>query len=247
MGFRSQLQGRSLREQLFMAPFLPPALALNAFFDLYTGGPARSVFFDVDQVYPSLRALDRAFPEIRAEAMELLAETASIPEYSELDRVQTRIAGRPGGKEKWRVFLLEAMGEKVEGNRARCPSTAQALSRVPGVFQAFFSLLEPGKSVPAHEGPYRGYLRYHLGLVVPKESPPEFELAGSRYVWKEGESILFDDSWMHAVHNSSREARVVLIVDVFRPMPKLPAAVNRSVSALIRVAYGKPMARKARR
>jgi aspartyl/asparaginyl beta-hydroxylase (cupin superfamily) len=247
MGFRTQLQGRSLREQLFMAPFLPPALALNAFFDLYTGGPRRGIFFDIDQVFPPLRELDRAFPEIRREALALLERRAGIPEYAELDRVQTRIAGRPGGKERWRVFLLEAMGEKVRANREACPATVSALSKVPGVFQAFFSLLEPGKSVPPHEGPYRGYLRYHLGLVVPKESPPEFELAGQRYIWKEGESILFDDSWMHAVHNSCREPRVVLIVDVLRPLPRLPAIVNRSVSALIRVAYGKPMARKARR
>jgi aspartyl/asparaginyl beta-hydroxylase (cupin superfamily) len=246
MGILAQLQGKPFRDQLLLAPFLPPALALNAFFDLFTGGEKRGVFFDIDKVYPGLRALDQAFPEIRAEALALLGRSEKIPEYAELDRIQTRIAGAPGAASKWRVLLLEAMGEKVSANRALCPATCRALERVPGVFQAFFSVLDPGKSVPAHEGPYRGYLRYHLGLVVPKVSPPEFELAGQRYVWKEGESIFFDDSWRHAVHNSSPEPRVLLIVDVLRPLPWLPAAVNRSVSALIRFSYGKAMAKKAR-
>src|SRR5579885_1823132 len=116
MAILAQLQGKPLRDQLLLAPFLPPALALNAFFDLYTGGTERGVFFDIDRVYPSLRALDRAFPEIRVEALALLGRSDRIPEYSELDRIQTRIAGAPGASRKWRVFLLEAMGEKVGAN-----------------------------------------------------------------------------------------------------------------------------------
>jgi aspartate beta-hydroxylase/beta-hydroxylase len=38
------------------------------------------------------------------------------------------------------------------------------------------------------------------------------------HTWREGESILFDDSWNHQVYNTSPERRVVLIVDVVRPM-----------------------------
>ena len=49
---------------------------------------------------------------------------------------------------------------------------------IPNLFQAFFSILEPGKSIPAHEGPYCGYLRYHLGLIVPEESPPDDQKYG---------------------------------------------------------------------
>jgi aspartyl/asparaginyl beta-hydroxylase (cupin superfamily) len=39
------------------------------------------------------------------------------------------------------------------------------------LFQAFFSILDGGKSIPRHAAPYRGYLRYHLGLKVPKLLP----------------------------------------------------------------------------
>jgi len=32
---------------------------------------------------------------------------------------------------------------------------------------AFFSILAPGKHLPAHRGPYKGVMRYHLGLLIP--------------------------------------------------------------------------------
>jgi aspartate beta-hydroxylase/beta-hydroxylase len=54
-------------------------------------------------------------------------------------------------------------------------------------------------------------------------------VAGRGYVWKEGEGVLFDDSWPHEVINRSREPRVVLIVDVPRPLPLVPRLVNGAV------------------
>ena len=30
-----------------------------------------------------------------------------------------------------------------------------------------FSILAPGKRIPPHDGPYKGVLRYHLGLDGP--------------------------------------------------------------------------------
>jgi aspartyl/asparaginyl beta-hydroxylase (cupin superfamily) len=39
--------------------------------------------------------------------------------------------------------------------------------------QAFFSILDPGKSVPENEGPYLGYLRYNLGLAGTEEKPSQ--------------------------------------------------------------------------
>jgi aspartyl/asparaginyl beta-hydroxylase (cupin superfamily) len=39
------------------------------------------------------------------------------------------------------------------------------------------------------------------------------------HTWREGESLLFDDSWNHEVVNESDGIRVILIVDILRPMP----------------------------
>ena len=110
--------------------------------------------------------------------------------------------------------------------------------------QAFFSILDGGKSIPAHCGPYRGYIRYHLGLVVPPEDPPAIRVKDQHYTWKEGESVLFDDSWEHEVMNKSASDRVVLIVDIRRPMPFYFDALNRLVVRIMRLVYGKQILKK---
>ncbi len=107
------------------------------------------------------------------------------------------------------------------------------------MFEAFFSILEGGKSIPPHEGPYRGYLRYHLGLIVPDKNPPSIRLNDQIYTWKEGESVVFDDSWEHEVYNQCDEDRVILIVDFRRPMPQPFAAVNRLVQRIMKAVYGR--------
>ena len=73
---------------------------------------------------------------------------------------------------------------------------------------------------------YLGYLRYHLGLVVPKNNPPSMRVNDQIHIWEEGKSILFDDSWEHEVYNKSDGLRVVLIVDLLRPMPRPLHAIN---------------------
>jgi hypothetical protein len=90
------------------------------------------------------------------------------------------------------------------------------LDKVPNLFQAFFSILEAGKSVPAHNGGYFGMIRYHLGLVVTSEDSPSIRIKHQFYPWKEGESVLFYDTWNHEVFNKSNGDRVVLLRCPFR-------------------------------
>ncbi len=217
---------------------------LNWVFDFSTGGKQRPVFFDIDQTYPSLRTLDRNFPDVQRELQSLLAEKAAIPRYHDLDQAQNYISNTVDTDKNWKIFYFYAMGEKPAANRAKCPRTAALLDQIPGLFQAFFSILDGGKSVPAHCGPYRGYIRYHLPLVVPELNPPSIRIKDQHHTWKEGESILFDDSWNHEVFNQATTDRVVLIVDVRRPMPLPLAALNRFVESAMRVIYGKQVVKK---
>ena len=66
-------------------------------------------------------------------------------------------------------------------------------------------------------------------MRVPKDDPPLIRVAGREYVWKEGEGVLSDDSLPHEVINLSREPRVVLIVDLPRPLPLVPRLENKFV------------------
>lgn len=218
--------------------------AVNRFFDLHTGGKRRPVFFEIESTCPQLREIDRGFEAIRGECLALLEEKATIPRYHDLDRMQSYISAKGDPNKDWKIFYLYAMGEKPAANRARCPATSAALDRIPNLFQAFFSILDAGKSIPPHRGPYRGYIRYHLGLVVPAENPPSLRIKDQVYTWKEGESVLFDDSWDHEVRNECAQDRVVLIVDIRRPMPLVFDSFNRFVEAVMRLVYGKQILKK---
>lgn len=201
--------------------------AVNRYLARPAGGDRRPVFWNIDEVCPQLRALEAAYPKIRAEVEALLSEQEAMPAYHEINAQSTEIAATTTGR--WNVFMLELLGYRAERNLARCPETARALEQVPGRLQAMFSVLDPGKSVPKHEGPYLGYLRYHLAIRVPRDNPPEIRVADQPYVWKEGEGVVFDDSWPHEVINHASEPRVVLIVDIPRPLPRIPALVNRAI------------------
>ena len=223
-----------------------PKTALNAYFDRYTGGADRPTFFDIDATVPALSAITAAYPTVRAEFDRLPVAPDALPQYHEIDPGEAKISDTT--PKRWNVFMLEILGHRLEANRALCPETARLVARVPNLIQAFFSILEPGKSIPEHEGPYRGYLRYHLALRVPKENPPKLVVNGQDYVWKEGEAVLFDDSWPHSVVNHSAETRAVLIVDVRRPLPAVPDRINRIVTdVLARHTYGRKVARMAQR
>jgi len=197
--------------------------ALNALYFWESGGLNRPALFDIDATYPSLRVFDRNVDVIQKELELLLREREAIPRYHEVAPTETYISGTFNTEKAWRVFMLRwSNGAGLEGNQAKCPKTSALIDRVPGVIQAFFSILEAGKSIPAHDGPYLGYLRYHLGLRVPPENPPTIRVKDHFHTWEVGKSILFDDSWNHEVINRSKDVRVVLIVDVLRPM-RFPA------------------------
>jgi aspartyl/asparaginyl beta-hydroxylase (cupin superfamily) len=189
----------------------------NPLYDLFTGGKNRPVFFDIDRTMPALRAIDAAYADIRGELDRLLRQQDRMPRYHDIDNDLLYSSGRFHRDKRWSVFMLYCFQSLPEENRRLCPKTCAALDKIPYINQAFFSILDPGKSIPAHTGPTRSYLRYHLGLVVPKNHPPAIRVKDQFYTWKEGESVLFDDSWDHEIFNDAESVRAVLIVDVMRP------------------------------
>ena len=77
-------------------------------------------------------------------------------------------------------------------------------------------------------GPYKGVLRYHLGLIVPQpKTLCKIKVGADFRYWEEGKSLIFDDSDWHLVWNDSAFQRVVLFVDFVRPLPFPLSAVNR--------------------
>ncbi len=221
---------------------------INTYFARQVGGGRRPTYHDIDSTCPALNELTRNYPVIRNEFDGVLNRKVPMPAYHDLDAGEREISAVVDPNKRWSVFMLYILGYKPELNRTYCPQTCRILKRIPGLVQAFFSVLDPGKSVPPHDGPYLGYLRYHLGLRIPAENPPTLIVNSQPHVWRAGEAVLFDDSWTHQVVNQSNELRAVLIVDVLRPMPLLPSLVNKAVThGVMRPLYGRAVARKAER
>lgn len=85
---------------------------VNRLSGIHTGGEARPVFFDIEKTCPALLELDRNFRVIREELDSILPELPNIPRYHELDSNQTCISAEVDSDRDWRVFLLNAMGQK---------------------------------------------------------------------------------------------------------------------------------------
>lgn len=118
---------------------------------------------------------------------------------------------------RWKTFFLIGFGHKAEMNRALCPQTAKVLDQIPGILTGFFSILHPGKHIPAHRGIFKGIVRTHLGIVVPKNGECKMRVGKEFIHWKEGRAEFFDDTFNHEVWNNTDGIRIVLLIDTVRP------------------------------
>ncbi len=208
--------------------------------------------------YPRLCALESAFPQIREECLRLVAERDRLTDMSALGGAYTE-----GGIHviRWKSFMLKA-GAFLPENCARCPATAAALRAIPDIYTAFFSILEPQQYIRPHWGYYRGFVRYHLPLIIPGDNRDktcwirvnanEVDNArrdkalienGETYYWREGRGVFFDDTNLHDAANHSDSVRVVLFLDVRRRLPFWLDVPNR---LLLAVATRLPQLKKIR-
>jgi aspartate beta-hydroxylase len=174
---------------------------------------------DRSRYFPGHADFEHEWRAIRAECVALMGEMGDIPEFHELMAEQATLS-QHGGR-FWRMFILRAYGADHRANQAQCPTLRRLLLAHPEVTSATFSILEGGKHIPAHRGPFRGILRYHLPLVIPPAvaGKPSNRLrvdAGS-HALEEGRGILWDDTYEHEAWNDSSAVRAVLLLDVFRP------------------------------
>src|SRR5262249_53874478 len=99
-----------------------------------------------------------------------------------------------------------------------CPKTATLLADIPSVNAAMFALLPPGARLPRHRDPFAGSLRYHLGLRTPNSDQCYIVVDGQTYFWKDGEAVMFDETFIHTAENHTDIQRLILFCDVERPL-----------------------------
>lgn len=174
----------------------------------------RRRFFEHDDV-PGSVLLEKNFNVILSELEPLMKDRSRMPAFQEFEPGQSRLSP----DEKWKLFVLRLYGVDAAKNRAICPRTSDVIDAVPGLTTAMFSVLEPGTHIAAHTGPYKGVVRYHLPLIVPRSPECRIKIGGVVTGWEAGRALLFDDTYIHSAWNDTDEARVVLFVDIERPMP----------------------------
>jgi aspartyl/asparaginyl beta-hydroxylase (cupin superfamily) len=190
-----------------------------------TSADGDRTFFDPSH-FKWVEGIENAWQVILTELRKLLEDRDRIPNFQDVSADQAVLTQGTD----WKTFFLYAYGHKLEDNCARCPLTVKELQRIPGMKTAMFSILAPGKHIPEHRGPYRGVLRYHLGLVIPVEaSACRIRVRDDVRHWSAGKSLIFDDSHLHEVWNDTHEERIVLFVDFERPLPFPVSVLNRAV------------------
>ena len=175
--------------------------------------------------FPWLHEVEQNTNAIRAEFERVLADDAgktmshSVDDSSMgLERWQALLtrATRP-----WSAFYFWQEGKCMDDNLARCPRTAELLSRVPvarlphAAPTAFYSVLDARARTRPHHGVTNARLIVHLPLVA----PPDCRLRVGSEVrqWQAGSAWVHDDTIENESINQSDRPNVLLIFDVWNP------------------------------
>jgi aspartyl/asparaginyl beta-hydroxylase (cupin superfamily) len=182
-------------------------------------------FFPVERV-AWVKRIEENWEVILGELEHVLEDQAALPNFQEISKDQVFITD----DDRWKTFFLYGFGFEAKLGVEMCPRTAELMREIPGMSTAMFSILSPRKHILPHRGPYKGVLRYHLGLIVPKDAEASRIRVGQdiRH-WQAGRSMIFDDTFDHEVWNDTDETRVVLFVDFLRPLPEPDSLINRAI------------------
>ena len=173
--------------------------------------------------------LEQNSDAIKQEMIALLYGQKNLPNIQDMSRRQTNLSAEDG----WKSYFFCAFGHRIDESYRRCPQTGRLLDSIPGLTLAFFSVLAPGMHIKRHRGSYKGVLRCHLGLIVPEpRSAVRMSVGDEMIHWQEGKCVIFDDTHKHEVWNDTDGIRVVLLFDVYRPLPGWLTRVNKAVLGL---------------
>jgi aspartyl/asparaginyl beta-hydroxylase (cupin superfamily) len=182
-------------------------------------------FFPLER-FPWVEHVEHNWEVIREEVQTLLADREALPSFQEISKDQIAITD----DDRWKTFFLYGYGFTADLGVELCPRTAAIMREIPGMTTAMFSILSSRKHILAHRGPYKGVLRYHLGLIVPERREDcRIRVDTEIRHWEAGGSMVFDDTFDHEVWNETDETRVVLFVDVLRPLPFPESLINKLI------------------
>ena len=211
----------------FMAP-------INMFMHLFSRVPS-TPYIPVRE-FPELTVLQENWGIIREEGLRLL----------EMKKIKASEQNNDAGfnsffKTGWKRFYLKWYDASHPSAERLCPQTYAMLQRIPSVKAAMFAELPHGAKLNPHRDPFAGSMRYHLGLATPNDDRCFIEVDGQRYSWRDGQGVVFDETYIHWAENASGRDRLILFCDVERPMRfRWMQAVNRWLGRTMMTAAASP-------
>jgi ornithine lipid ester-linked acyl 2-hydroxylase len=214
--------------------------------------PMPTFIHDYHRDYPGLAELEDGYADVRRECEALVLMRHRMVDVEDLAGKYTS-----GGIHAiaWKSFMFKSH-RFIEPNCALAPRTTELLRNIPGLYTAFFSVLEGGQYITPHWGYWKGFLRYHLAVIIPGNNEDhscwlrvnanradnakrDMKLIerGEKYYWREGEGVMFDDTFLHDAKNAASDVRVVLWLDIRRKLPPYLSALN---TMILEVAHRAP-------
>ncbi|BBO63516.1 lipid A hydroxylase LpxO [Serratia marcescens] len=184
---------------------------LNVFMYLFSRVPT-TPYLKPEQ-FPELTVLRDNWETIRDEGQKLM-EIQQIKASDQFNDAGFNSFFKTG----WKRFYLKWYEDSHPSAMTLCPQTTELLRSLPSVKAAMFAELPDGSRLPRHRDPYAGSLRYHLGLITPNDDRCFIEVDGERYSWRDGEGVMFDETYLHYAENQSGQNRLILFCDIERPM-----------------------------
>ncbi|MEE4250673.1 MAG: aspartyl/asparaginyl beta-hydroxylase domain-containing protein [Alcanivoracaceae bacterium] len=195
--------GRQLTDfSTFMVPFNIPAYLLSR---VPTTAQLSSEYF------PELKILEDNWEVIRDEALALYGQ-GHIAVKDDLP------ASSFYKDNRWKSFYLKIYNNDIPSAYQLAPKTRALIDQVPGMNIALFAVLMPGKRLNKHHDPFAYTVRYSLGLSTPNDKACGLMINGDHYTWKDGESIIFDETYLHSAYNDTDKPRIILMTDIDRPL-----------------------------
>lgn len=210
--FRGQVRFGIVRA---LTSYMVLVAPINALMYLFSRAP-RTAYVDA-ALFPDLTPLAANWQTIRDEALRLQGDGA-IRAASSYNDIGFNSLFRSG----WKRFYLTWYGRTPASALAQCPRTVALLRSIPAIKAAMFASLPPGSKLVLHRDPYAGSLRYHLGLATPNDPGCYMEVDGQRRNWRDGEPMMFDETYIHTAVNGTDRARIILFCDVERPLRFAP-------------------------
>ena len=193
--------------------------------------------------HPLVPPLLAAYADMKAEFLQALTDGEGVEPFLGIERsarTDEYVSGPAGAS--WDALFFFRHGHRYDANHRRFPRTgalldALDLCRIDGQApEICFSILRPHTRIEPHHGVTNARVVIHIPFQVPPGCYLELTGVG-RHHWREGEPLVFDDTFEHAAENPADSPRGILLMDAWHPelTPPERAAFRALIEAITRM------------